>query len=456
MKKMVMTGTVPVDEYFHMKNATHVFSLNGVTYAATLNQSNVQANNNKFYILQILESDSSPKQWWFFTRWGRVGVPGQQAAIPCGTSVQAVREYNRKRNDKLKGGYREIVMNYDADEKEEEKKPVKTKSKVEEVSSNLPDRVQDLVRLIFDMKMMNNQMKEIGYDAKKMPLGKLAKSSIMKGYEALKGLMDEIKGKKRRDIIERLSSDFYSEIPHDFGFARMQNFILDSEQKIKTKLEMLQSLEDIQVFTRMLDQGDVASDINELDNNYLKLKTNLTPLDKNSDTYKLLVEYVRNTHGPTHTSYVLEVLDILEVDKEVERKRYTKDIPNKQLLWHGSRLTNYVGILSHGLRIAPPEAPVTGYMFGKGVYFADMVTKSANYCFTNRDNNVGLMLLCEVALGDCNEKFYADYYANLLPPGKSSTKGCGKTAPPGGKYLGDVFVPCEKGTSTGVANVLIS
>ena len=30
------------------------------------------------------------------------------------------------------------------------------------------------------------------------------------------------------------------------------------------------------------------------------------------------------------------------------------------------------GILSQGLRIAPPEAPVTGYMFGKGVYFADM------------------------------------------------------------------------------------
>ena len=31
-----------------------------------------------------------------------------------------------------------------------------------------------------------------------------------------------------------------------------------------------------------------------------------------------------------------------------------------------------VGILSQGLRIAPPEAPVTGYMFGKGVYFADV------------------------------------------------------------------------------------
>lgn len=35
---------------------------------------------------------------------------------------------------------------------------------------------------------------------------------------------------------------------------------------------------------------------------------------------------------------------------------------DRQLLWHGSRLTNWVGILSQGLRIAPPEAPVTGYM----------------------------------------------------------------------------------------------
>jgi hypothetical protein len=55
--------------------------------------------------------------------------------------------------------------------------------------------------------------------------------------------------------------------------------------------------------------------------------------------------------------------------------------PNRQLLWHGSRLTNWVGILSQGLRIAPPEAPVTGYMFGKGVYFADLSSKSANYWY---------------------------------------------------------------------------
>jgi hypothetical protein len=57
-----------------------------------------------------------------------------------------------------------------------------------------------------------------------------------------------------------------------------------------------------------------------------------------------------------------------------------KDLPNHFLLFHGSKLFNYLGILSQGLRIAPPEAPCSGYMFGKGVYFADLFTKSYGYC----------------------------------------------------------------------------
>lgn len=113
----------------------------------------------------------------------------------------------------------------------------------------------------------------------------------------------------------------------------------------------------------------------------------------------------------------------------MESVRYTANIHNKKLLWHGSRLTNFVGILSQGLRIAPPEAPVTGYMFGKGVYFADMSSKSANYCFTSRENNTGILLLCEVACGNMNEKIHADYYAANLPENKHSTKGVGKIQP---------------------------
>jgi len=122
-------------------------------------------------------------------------------------------------------------------------------------------------------------------------------------------------------------------------------------------------------------------------------------------------------------------------------------------LWHGSRLTNYVGILSQGLRVAPPEAPVTGYMFGKGIYFADIASKSAQYCKASKTNPVGCLLLCEVALGLPMEKYYADYNANLMTEEYSSVKGVGRSSP-------QVFEEVEEGVKmasgkiepTGISN----
>merc|ERR1712130_357420 len=114
----------------------------------------------------------------------------------------------------------------------------------------------------------------------------------------------------------------------------------------------------------------------------------------------------------------------------------------------GSRLTNFVGILSKGLKIAPPEAPVTGYMFGKGVYFADVASKSANYCHSSKINPIGILLLAEVACGNTCDKFKFDYDAARLPSGKHSTKGVGVTS---SNPVDDVIlkngciVPCGKG-----------
>ena len=65
-----------------------------------------------------------------------------------------------------------------------------------------------------------------------------------------------------------------------------------------------------------------------------------------------------------------------------------------------------------GLRIAPPEALVTGYMFGKGVYFVDMFSKSANYCYASTAATAGVLLLCEV--GTLHFTFYHFYFILLL------------------------------------------
>jgi poly [ADP-ribose] polymerase len=99
------------------------------------------------------------------------------------------------------------------------------------------------------------------------------------------------------------------------------------------------------------------------------------------------------------------------------------------LLWHGSRFSNFVGILTNGMRIAPPEAPKTGYNFGKGVYFADLAGKSANYCCTHLSKGVGVFAVCEVALGKPRQFLGPDHDADILPKGIHSTHAVGSRYP---------------------------
>lgn len=53
-------------------------------------------NNNKFYILQVIQREGKPTECYFFTRWGRVGVTGQQSQVGPYPPHVAVGMYNSK------------------------------------------------------------------------------------------------------------------------------------------------------------------------------------------------------------------------------------------------------------------------------------------------------------------------------------------------------------------------
>ena len=76
---------------------------------------------------------------------------------------------------------------------------------------------------------------------------------------------------------------------------------------------------------------------------------------------------------------------------------------------------------------------MSGYLYGKGIYFADMAGKSINYCYPS--DNQGLIMLCEVAVGDFNEKHCVDSNSAELPHGKDSTKAMGDIFPPLESYV---------------------
>jgi hypothetical protein len=160
----------------------------------------------------------------------------------------------------------------------------------------------------------------------------------------------------------------------------------------------------------------------------------IDPLEVESPEYEVIKTYIDNTTNVDNNVYQRDQWKISNIFKiqrkgEAEMINTFKDVPNHYLLFHGSMMFNFIGILSQGLKIAPPEAPTTGYMFGKGVYFADMFDKSFNYSARGyKQQDSYLMLMCEVVLGKSKELYQSEYVEKLEHP-YHSVKGLGRRGP---------------------------
>eukprot|EP00731_Ephydatia_muelleri_P032007 Em0023g514a len=420
----VFKGKVPVDHCCHQKaGKAHVYCEGATHWEATLNQTQLRTNNNNT---------------WF--RWGRVGKTGQSSLTDHGSDLEAAKDCFRKKFlDKTQNNWEEkdnfvkhpskydlVAVDFEAEDEPDAGGTEATPSASASVPpSKLDSRVQSLVELICDVRAMEDLVREMKYDSNKAPLGKLSADQIKSGYVALKAIEDCINRGNLGDPLVRACENFYTRIPHCFGMQRPP--LIKTKEEVKEKMALLEALGDIQIALKMLGNKREEKE-NPVDQHYHGLHCSITPLEHSDKVFSLVEKYVRQTHGKTHTQYTLQVLDVYALEREGEEEVFA-DVGNRQLLWHGSRLTNWVGILSQGLRIAPPEAPSTGYMFGKGIYFADISSKSANYCFATPTKDEGLLLLCEVALGNTHDLVAADYDASKLPNGKHSTKGLGRMVP---------------------------
>jgi len=461
VKTVVVKGCAPVDPECTSKvGCAHVYAFGKDIYDVMLNQTNVTMNNNKFFLIQLLEDDAR-KAFSVWFHWGRVGYKGQNNLIPCGSDLeQAKNIFIKKFEDKTKNmwserkKFKKVHNKYDLVKIDYGTKDLVPLQKKQAKSSNVPSKlsanIQALIQLICDVKAMTEMVVEMKYDAERAPLGKLTPIQIKGGYAALNKIDTCIQMGNFGSAFKDACSEFYTRVPHYFGFTCPP--LIRTKEEVKLKIKLLEALGDIEIALKLISQN--VADENPIDTRYKSLHCQMTALDAEHADYKLIQDYVVNTHASTHQQYTMQVLDVFSVDREEEQKQYN-DVGNKMLLWHGSRLTNWMSIFSQGLKIAPPEAPTTGYMFGKGIYFADMSSKSANYCYPSRTNSTGLLLACEVALGQSNDLLTADYHAAELPAGAHSVRGLGKMAPNPSKNatMSDgVIVPLGKQYDTGVVN----
>lgn len=459
-KKMKLTvkGGAAVDPDSGLENSCHVLEKSGKIFSATLGLVDISRGTNSYYKLQLIEHDRDAR-YWVFRSWGRVGTTiGSNKLEEMSSKEEAIDHFLNLYQEKTGNAWHStnftkypnkfypLEIDYGQEEDVVKKLSVGAGTK-----SKLEKPIQELIKMIFDVESMKKAMVEFEIDLQKMPLGKLSKRQIQSAYSILNEVQQAVSESAPEARLLDLSNRFYTLIPHDFGMKKPP--LLNNIEYIQAKVQMLDNLLDIEVAYSLLRGGTEDSEKDPIDVKYEKIKTEIKVVDKDSEEANIIHQYVKNTHAETHNTYELEILDIFKIEREGEKQRYKpfKQLHNRQLLWHGSRTTNFAGILSQGLRIAPPEAPVTGYMFGKGIYFADMVSKSANYCHTTPSNPTGLILLGEVALGNMYELKAASHITKL-PKGKHSVKGLGRTAPDPAAtvQLDGVDVPLGKGVSTNI------
>ncbi|KAL5289012.1 PARP1.2 family protein [Megaselia abdita] len=429
--KLTVKGGSAVDPESGLQYIAKVYVCGNDKYSVVLGVTDIQQKRNSYYKIQLLVSEAG-NRFWVFRSWGRIGTTiGGDKTESFFTIEKAKANFElvylektgnswelRHTFVKVPGLLHPIDIDYD--------KNVSINWDDSKVTSNLPKATQELIKLIFNIDNIKKAMLEFDLDMEKMPLGKLSQDQIKKAFLVLQELTNLIKNKSTQSRYIDASNRFFTLIPHNFGMS--QPPILKDLCQVQELIEMLDALMQIECAYKLMENGFQKGNENPLDLHYKMLNSKIVPIEHGSKDFRMVQTYVRNTHGETHTLYKLEVQEVFKVTKDSHKEKYKNYLHNKRLIWHGSRVTNFAGILSQGLRIAPPEAPSTGYMFGKGVYFADMVSKSAQYCSTSRRDNVGLLLLSEVALGNMLELTKSEFI-EPLPDDKHSVFGKGKTSP---------------------------
>ncbi|XP_004411564.1 PREDICTED: poly [ADP-ribose] polymerase 3 [Odobenus rosmarus divergens] len=410
-------------------------------YACTLNQTNIGSNNNKFYIIQLLEEGDRFACW---NRWGRVGEVGQSKLSYFKLLEDAKKDFEKKFREKTKnswverdhfvahpGKYTLIEVQGDSEAQEAVVKvdggPVR--AVVQRVRPcSLDAATRKLITNIFSKDMFKNAMTLMNLDVKKMPLGKLSKQQIARGFEALEALEVALRAPTDGGLsLEALSSHFYTVIPHNFGRTRPPP--INSPELLQAKKDMLLVLADIELAQALQaspEEEEVEEVPHPLDRDYQLLKCQLQLLDPEATEYKVIHTYLEQT-GSSYRCPALQHVWKVNREGEGDRFRAHSKLGNRKLLWHGTNVAVVAAILTSGLRIMPHS----GGRVGKGIYFASENSKSAGYVtgMSCGAHQIGYMFLGEVALGREHHITIDEPSLKQPPPGFDSVIARGHTEP---------------------------
>ena len=418
-------------------------------YSCILSQTNIAKNSNKFYVMQIIISGSDS---WLYCRYGRIGDKGIISKTLHKPVWNAVQKFCSTFFAKTGNKWGELFKNKPNKYVQmniEEPEIVTEKEDPGLDSTKLSVSIGGLIRMISNKQLMTKTLQKLNVDVKKMPLGKIKKNQLVEAEEILEVIgtylsQDTIKNLsvfghaqpeefQKKRLVE-LSSQFWTLLPYSCG--RNPPPIINTAEILRDCADKVDGVRSIEISTQIIERFPTPEKI------YDSLNVSINVIDQASKEWSMLLDYVNASQGLTHDH--TELVEAFSIEKSVrDKSSIFSSTGNHMLLFHGSRSANYVGIFSEGLRIPNVGQIANGSVLGAGVYFADCITKSFQYCHDTQ----GLILVCEVALGKEERLIHASSHA--LPQGYQSRMACGKHRP---NPLGtrewqrdpNVLIPCGK------------
>ncbi len=433
---------------------------------AVLQVTDIKTNRNKYYAIELHSAGGSYR---VFTHYGRTDdletnpEAGQKECRYFTSLAEAEAEYKAiyKQKTSASKGYKEVAL---ASSKIGSQKArgtsageidAKTIQKIADAKaekgeapaikrSELPPGVQELVSYIYGEAtdaLTTTVAAKITAKGIETPLGILTIGQVEKGEAILQELYGHFKGgKPKQNDVVRLSGEFYTCIPHRIGRTRsaIDAAVINSLESFEQKQETLQLMKDmIQVNG---EHGSVLFDA-EIDKKYEALKCGIGWVEKNSSIYRELEQHVLSSQVKTKS---IKVKNIYSLKREQEWNNFTSQIDNQRLLFHGSRIKNWVGILSRGILL--PKIVVSlgvnrtdaGWL-GSGIYFGDASCTSSFYT-TPGKKGTRFMALARVALGKMKDYRKITYGISEPPPGYDSCHGVRNKAGQPSEFSDDEYV----------------
>ncbi|XP_065105072.1 protein mono-ADP-ribosyltransferase PARP4-like isoform X2 [Paramisgurnus dabryanus] len=142
----------------------------------------------------------------------------------------------------------------------------------------------------------------------------------------------------------------------------------------------------------------------------------------------------------------IQIQKILRVSRGVELQMFKEELGNIKPLLHSTGTNSFVGILSRGLLLPRVGVEQHGIErtdignLGGGIYFSDSLTTSVKYSKPSVADGSRLLLVCDVALGQCKNLLKRDTTLTCAPEGYHSVHGVRRTPKTTSEFQDDEYV----------------